>query len=143
MEESDSDIFRTSKDRERARDLFEMAKERSDIIIASIPKSVPYKLLEEYYEISVQLMTSLMYLEGYKTLSHIALIRFLSKFEFNVKEIEILDKMRKFRHGTVYYGRKESGNFYINHQEEIKKTVDKLFSCIKRRLEVKRTNERG
>ena len=136
MEKYNKEIFRISKDRERAKDLFEMAKERLDIIIKSIPESVLYKILEEYYEISVQLITSFMYLEGYKTLSHLSLIHFLSKEgSFNRDEIQILDNMRKFRHGTIYYGRKESGNFYINYKKEIKGLIKKLIHLVKRKLE--------
>jgi len=135
MEKYNKEIFRISKDKARAKDLFEMAKERLDIIIKSIPESVPYKILEEYYEISVQLITSFMYLKGYKTLSHIALIHFLSKeYGFNRDEIQILDNMRKFRHGTIYYGRKESGNFYINHKKEIKEIIKKLIHLVKEKL---------
>ena len=129
------DIFKISKDVARANDLFEMAKEKLNIIVKSIPESVPYKILEEYYEISVQLITSLMYFEGYKTLSHIYLIHFLSKrYDFEYGEVQILNNMRKFRHGTVYYGRKESGNFYINHKREINKIVNKLINFVKKKL---------
>jgi len=92
-------------------------------------------LLVEYYEIGVQLITSIMYIDGYKTLSHIALIEFLSKKQyFNSNEIRILDNMRKFRHGTVYYGRKESGNFYINHKKEIKEIINKLVNLAEKKL---------
>ncbi|MEK6897617.1 MAG: hypothetical protein AABW93_03750 [Nanoarchaeota archaeon] len=125
MEKSD-EIFKISKDAARARDLIDMAKERLHKIIKLIPESIPYKILEEYYEIAVQLMTSVMYSEGYKTLSHIALIKFLSNHSFKYNEIKTLDNMRKFRHGIVYYGRKEGGNFYINHKEEIKEIIEKL-----------------
>lgn len=134
MEKSD-EIFRISKDAARAKDLFEMALERINIVIKSIPKSVPYKLLEEYYEVVVQLITSLMYIEGYKTLSHISLIEYLKRNnEFGDYELEILNKMRKFRHGTVYYGRKESGNFFINHEDEIKRLINKLVNLIRGRI---------
>mgnify|MGYP001578600626 CR=1 FL=1 len=133
--EEPKNIFKISKDVARANDLFEMTQERLNIIIKSIPESVPYKILEVYYEISVQLITSLMYLEGYKTLSHVALIHFLFKgYGFNHDEIRILDNMRKFRHGTVYYGRKESGNFYINHKEEINRIVNKLINLVEKKL---------
>ncbi len=127
------DIFKTGKDKERAEYLFEMAKERLDIIIKSIPKSVPYKFLEEY-EIAVQLITSLMYFEGYKTLNHISLIRFLSKYGFENYELQIIDNMRKFRHGTIYYGKKEGGNFYINYAKDIKKIINKLFILLNKKL---------
>ena len=133
MEKSD-EIFRISKDNARARDLFEMAQERLNVIIVSIPKSVPYKLLEEYYETAVQLITAVMYLGGYKTMSHISLIRFMKSRGLDDSEIQTLDGMRKFRHGTVYYGRKESGNFYLNHKEEIKQIVKKLVSLVEKKL---------
>jgi len=130
-----SDIFKISQDIARAKDLIEMAKESLNITIKVIPVSLSYKLLVEYYEIFVQLATSLMYLEGYKTLSHVALIEFLSKKNyFNYDEIKIFDEMRKFRHGTVYYGRKESGNFYINHEKEIKETINKLLNLVEKKL---------
>jgi len=132
--EKSNDVFKISKDKARAKDLFEMAEERLNIIIDSIPKSVPYKLLEEYYEIAIQLITSIMYSDGYKTLSHISLIQFMRNYGFNNTEIQVLDNMRKFRHGTVYYGRKESGNFYINHEEEIKRIIDKLINILIEKL---------
>ena len=50
MEESNGEIFSISKDTAHARNLFEMAKERLNIVIASIPKEVPYKFLEEYLQ---------------------------------------------------------------------------------------------
>ena len=130
-----SDIFKISRDIERAKDLIDMAKEGLNITIKLLPESLAYKLLVEYYEIGVQLITSIMYIDGYKTLSHIALIEFLSKKQyFNSNEIRILDNMRKFRHGTVYYGRKESGNFNINHKKEIKEIINKLVNLAEKKL---------
>jgi len=135
MEGSNEEIFSISKDVNHARDLFEMAKERLNIVIAAIPKEVPYKFLEEYYETTLQLITAIMYSDGFKTLSHIKAIEYLNKYqEISSKEIDILDKMRKFRHGTVYYGRKESGNFFINHEEDIKVIINKFIKITERRL---------
>ena len=127
MVEYDEEIFRISADIPRARDLIEMAKERLNIVIRSIPREVPYKFLEEYYETALQLITAIMYSEGFKTLSHIKAIEYMKKYnELSSFELEILDKMRKFRHGTVYYGKKESGNFFINHEKDIKTIIQKL-----------------
>lgn len=72
------DVFKISKDKTRAQDLYSMAKERLKDIIPVIPKDKSYKIIEEYYEIFVQLITSLMYSDGYKTLSHVSLIEYLS-----------------------------------------------------------------
>ena len=130
------DIFKVSKDKIRARDLYLMAKERLEEIIPTIPEDKFYKIVEEYYEIIVQLVTSLMYIDGYKTLSHISLIEYLSKNypEFERKEINLIDSLRKMRHGTIYYGKKAEKEFLINHEETIKEVIIKLINLVKKKL---------
>lgn len=119
--------IKKTPDRIRAKSLVEMAKERLEIIIPSTPKETMYKFLEEYYETIVQLITALMYNEGLKSLDHIGLIQYLKKYnEFSREEITIIDQIRKFRHGTIYYGRKESGDFFINNKKSIKSIINKL-----------------
>ena len=126
-------IFKTKPDRFRSEDLIEMAIERIQIIIPSTPKETPYRFLEEYYEIAVQLITALMYREGLKTLDHLSLIEYLKKYkEFSREDIFILDQMRKFRHGTLYYGKKESGSFFVNNKKEIKEIIDKLLKICRK-----------
>lgn len=73
------EILRITKDLLRARELHDMALERMSDIIPILPKNKHYKIIEEYYEVLVQLMTGIMYAEGYKTLSHISLIEYLSR----------------------------------------------------------------
>jgi len=125
--EISKDVFRISKDIERSKSLIAMAKERVNEVIPLYPKEIAYKILEEYYEVAVQLMTSIMYADGFKTLSHIKLIEYVGNCEgIGESEVKILDSMRKFRHGTFYYGKKESGNFFLNHEEEIKEIIEKL-----------------
>src|SRR3989338_4724525 len=138
MEKYDSEIFKISKDEERAKDLLDMAKERIEFAIKYIPKDMPYRLLEEYYEVAVQLMTSIMYTDGYKTLNHINLIEYLKSYnEFSTNELGLLDNMRKSRHGTIYYGRKDGGNFFLNHENEIKILVNKLNDLVESKLKSK------
>jgi len=126
-------IFKISKDLTRARDLISMAYERLNDIIKVLPKDKSYKIIEEYYEILVQIMTSIMYVDGYKTLSHIFLIEYIGKNykEFNSNEINLMDQIRKFRHGTVYYGKKISESFLINNEQTIKNIISKLFKIAK------------
>ena len=78
------EIFKISKDKERAEDLFEMAKERLELL-KLIPKDKAYKIIEEYYEIIKELLTAIMYIDGCKTLSHIKLIEYFSS---NYKELD-------------------------------------------------------
>ena len=129
------EIFRISKDKERAEDLYEMAKDRIELLNL-IPKDKSYKMVEEYYEIIKELLTALMYLDGYKTLSHVKLIEYFSNNyeELEEKQIKLIDTLRKFRNGIVYYGRKISREFLINNEDEIKNIVSILFRLTERKL---------
>jgi len=131
------DIFKVSRDKRRAKDLYSMAKERLEEIIPALPQDKFYKIIEEYYEVIIQLITSLMYNEGYKTLSHVGLIEYLSKNypEFEKREIILIDSLRKLRHGTVYYGKKTEMEFLINHEETIKIVINKLIVLVKKKIE--------
>jgi len=129
------EIFKITKDRERAEDLFIMAKERLDII-KILPKDKTYKIIEEYYEIIVELITSVMYLDGYKTLSHVELINYFKKnySELDDSEIQLSDSLRKFRHGIVYYGKKISSEFLENNEKNIQKIISKLIKFTEKKL---------
>ena len=130
------EIFRISRDKTRAKDLVEMANERMTDIITIIPKDKAYKILEEYYEVLVQLMTAIMYADGYKTISHISLIKYIEKNnkELSKPEIFLIDQIRKFRHGTVYYGKKISDGFLINNKELLTSIISKLFKIAKNKI---------
>jgi len=129
------DIFKITKDKEKAEALFVMAKERLEII-ALFSDKFPYKLVEEYYEIIKELFTSVMYLDGYKTLSHKKLLEYFTKNydELQENELRLIDNLRKFRNDIVYYGKKISRNFLINNQKEIKKIIDKLIKIVNKKL---------
>jgi len=129
------DLFRIKKDRDRAKDLLEMAAERLELL-KLIPKDKAYKIIEEYYEIIKELLTATMYLDGYKTLSHQKLIEYFSSNykELDDGEIKLIDSLRKFRIGIVYYGRKISGDFLINNEKEIKKIINILLKFVEKKL---------
>jgi len=128
----DDEIFKISKDKERAKDLFDMAKERLELL-KLIPKDKAYKIIEEYYEIIKELLTATMYIDGYKTLSHIKLIEYFSTNykELDENQIKLINTLRKFRIGIVYYGRKISQEFLINNKAEIKKIISILMKLVR------------
>lgn len=123
----DDEIHKISKDKERSKDIIWMAKDRLGLI-KLIPREKTYKLIEEYYEVIKEMLTATMYLDGYKTLSHVKLIEyFASNYEeLNDSEIKLIDTLRKFRHGIVYYGRKISEEFIENNEKEIREIIKKL-----------------
>jgi len=134
------EIFSISKDRIRAKDLLDMAQERIRDIISILPRDKAYKIIEEYYEVLVQLMTSIMYLDGNKTLSHVALIEYISNNykQINENEIKLIDDLRKFRHGTFYYGKKITNVFLINREEDINRIINKFIALIEDKLNLEK-----
>jgi hypothetical protein len=121
------EIFKIRKDKERAKSIFEIAKDRYGLI-KIYPKEKTYKIIEEHYESIKEIILSLMYLEGYKTLSHIKMIEWLKENfkEMSEKEIKLIDNLRKLRNGTLYYGEKSNKMFLRNNEEDIKTIISKL-----------------
>jgi len=129
------DIFKITKEKERAKDLFDMANERLDIL-KILPKDKPFKIIEEYYEIIKELLTAIIYLDGYKTLSHIKLIEYFSSNykDLNETQLKLVDTLRKFRIGIMYYGRKINKDFLINNEFEIKQIIKLLTKLVKNKI---------
>jgi hypothetical protein len=123
--EKDEEIFRITKDNRRADALIEMAKDR----YKNINFKEPYRTLEEYYEIIKELLTAFMYKQGFKTLSHKALIEFAAE---NIKilstaELSLIDELRIKRNNIAYYGEKVTLEFLKSRENSVKEIINKLF----------------
>lgn len=124
-----TEIFKISKDERRANALKDMSKERlkdiSDLKAA-------YRILEEYYEIIKELLTSFMYSSGFKTLSHKSLIEFSAKNikSLTSKEVSLIDEMRVKRNDIVYYGEQITLEFLKNRENYIKEIIKKLIKVV-------------
>lgn len=122
------EIFKISKDERRSNALKSLAKNRKTHIQEL---KEPYRIIEEYYEIIKELITAFMYKEGYKTLSHKALVEFAEK---NIKilsssEISLIDELRIKRNNIVYYGETVSIDFLKSREKAIQKIISKLFEA--------------
>ena len=128
------EVFKISKDNERARSLFETAKDRLEVVKLVYGRT--YKVVEEYYEVIKELLNSLMYIDGFKTLSHKSLINYFSENynELEDSQIRIIDVLRRSRNGIVYYGEKISKDFLINNEEDIKEIIRVLIKLVEGKL---------
>src|SRR3989344_1447528 len=120
------EIFTITKNPIRAKSLVEMAKDRFN----DIKKETKiYKITEEYYEIIKELITALMYNDGFKTLSHKMLVYYLEEEykEFDKSDIILIDTLRKLRNNIGYYGEKVEEEFLINNEKQIISIIKKLF----------------
>jgi hypothetical protein len=123
------EIFKITKDERRAKALKDMAQDRFSKM-SSLKE--PYRIIEEYYEIIKELLTSFMYLQGFKTLSHKALVEYSAK---NIKslsnpEITLIDELRIKRNNIVYYGEQVTLDFLKNREKSIKDIINKLIELV-------------
>ncbi len=132
---SDQGIFRISKDKVRAKDIYETALERYSFI-KIIPRDKIFKIVEEHYETIKELLTAVIYLDGFKTLGHIELIEYFKNNykELSISEIRLVDDLRKIRHGIMYYGKKVNEAFLINNEAILNKIISKLFELVRKKL---------
>ncbi len=128
------EIFKISKSIGRAKALKEMAQERfSDI---KKEKKI-YKIIEQYYEVIKELITALMYLDGFKTLSHKMLLYYLEKNYsemFSRDQFILIDETRRLRNDILYYGRKIDPSFLGNNEERIREIINKLIKLVNKKI---------
>ena len=123
-----NDIFKITKDERRAKALTDLARKRY-LTINELKE--PYRLIEEYYEIIKELITAFMYKSGFKTLSHLALIKFAKE---NIKiltsaEISLIDDLRIKRNNIVYYGETVTKEFLNARKSVIDWIIEKLLKA--------------
>jgi hypothetical protein len=123
------EIFKITRDERRAKALKDMAKNRLSNMTAL---KEPYRMIEEYYEIIKELLTSFMYLEGFKTLSHKALIEYSAKNikSLSTQEIDLIDELRVKRNNIVYYGEQVTLDFLKSRENKIKEIINKLMEIV-------------
>lgn len=120
-------IFRITKNPVRAKSIFDLAKDRFELI-KIYPREKVYKIVEEYYEVIKELITALFYLDGYKILGHVELLDYCFKNYnlFNDSQKKIIDTLRRMRNGSLYYGEKITRDFLLNNEDEIKSIISIL-----------------
>jgi len=135
-EEAKSQIIRTTADKEKAKSLYLMLKERKEAVKFLDPFKFTSIVVEDYYEIIKECLTALMALDGYKSLSHEVLIAYLKRFykEFSEHEILFIDEMRKLRNKINYDGFKVKPQYLEFNKESILKIIEKLDKILEMKL---------
>ena len=127
------ELIKIQPDKERARSLLKLADLRySKISQFDTAKETPL-ITESYYEICKELITAILFLDGYKTLSHKDLVKYMEN-ELSEKNIQILDALRKRRNKIVYYGIMVDANYIERNQQNFEEIVNQLRQIIEKRI---------
>jgi len=90
-------------------------------------------IVEISYDLLLGLIRAKMFLEGFSASgfgAHEAEVSFLYKLEFTEKEIEFIQKLRFFRNGIMYYGKK----FDKEYAEKVISFMEEIYLKLKRVL---------
>ncbi len=130
------ELIKIEEDKEKAKSLVKLANLRySKIDMYDLEKESSL-LAEAYYEICKELITAILFCDGYKTLSHKDLIEYIKMHygEFKEHETEILNTLRIKRNQLVYYG-SELPPFYIKKNKmNIEKIITKLKKILNKKI---------
>jgi hypothetical protein len=121
------ELIKIEPDREKAKSLVKIATMRQNKISGFDPAKESPLITEAYYEICKEIITAILFCDGYKTLSHTDLIEYIKKYkELNEQEIHIIDSLRKKRNQIVYYGTIEETSYAKRNEKTIQEIIRKL-----------------
>ncbi|MFH0949126.1 MAG: hypothetical protein V1802_01415 [Candidatus Aenigmatarchaeota archaeon] len=137
-------LIEITPDKERAKSLLGTVAMRLDaikLLYKTDSKKFASKIIEEYYESILELITALLSLDGFKTRgdmtgSHIIVIDYLREnySELKEHEIQLVDDLRKKRIGIKYYGRHVNIDYLISNETSIKDIINKLKLLVDKKI---------
>jgi len=136
-DEMSENVSRITPDKEKARGLLQVIVLREKNIGAMKGDEFTTLVVEGYYEIIKELITALMSVDGWKTVSHELLIGFLARFykEVSQAELHTIDQLRKTRNDISYRGVMISQDYLTRNKDAILKIIGKLKRVVEKKLE--------
>ena len=126
-DENSGQVTRISVDKEKARALLKLVEMRERDLAKKNDEFVTL-IVEGYYEIVKELITAIMAVDGWKTLSHELLIGYLARFykEFESSETYLIDQLRKTRNEIAYRGLMIQPDYLKRNRKNILEIISKL-----------------
>lgn len=130
-------LIKISPDKEKARNILKMVSLIEDGIKKRDRPKMSSLIASDYYEIIKELLTALLLLDGYKTLSHVDLIEYAKAkcSYFSSYEMSVLDELRILRNKIAYDGFLINESYLSRNENLFIKAADKLKEIIKDRLD--------
>ena len=135
-DENSNEINKVVKDKEKAMSLLKLIELREKNIKNLEKEEFATLIVEGYYEIIKELITAIMSVDGYKTLSHELLVGYIAKFykEFSMFEINTIDQLRKTRNDIAYRGIIINMDYLERNEKPILKIIKALKEKVKSKI---------
>lgn len=129
------DLIKITPDKEKAKNILKMTLLLEKRIKKQDRKKMAALIITDYYEIIKELITAILLLDGYKTLSHKDLINYLKeKYSFGMYEISVLDDLRILRNRVAYEGFFIEPSYLDRNESQFKTIIERLRGLIERKL---------
>ena len=130
-------LIRITPNKEMAKSVVEMVSLIEERIITQDKEKMASLIIADYYEIIKELITAVLLIDGYKTLSHKDLIDYIKeKYKnFSQHEIYVLDNLRVLRNRITYEGFKVESSYLNRNESLFKSIISKLKKELKEKLD--------
>ncbi len=129
-------VLKISPDFERAKSILKMTELIEKRINIQPEDTFSALILADYYEVIKELITAIMFIDGYKTLSHVKLFAYLKKNydNFSEFEVELMNQLRILRNKICYEGFLSQEGILEMNENDYKKIILKLKNIVKNKL---------
>ena len=130
------DLIKITPDKEKARNILKMVFLIEERIKGQDKSKMAALIIADYYEIIKELITAILLIDGYKTLSHKDLIDYIKEkySELNMHEISVLDDLRILRNRVTYEGFFIEVSYLNRNEALFKRLILRLKTLIAKKL---------
>ncbi len=134
-DEHSDKVSKISPDPEKARALMQVVGLREKDLLAKNEEFVTL-IIEGYYEIIKELITGIMAVDGYKTVSHELLVGYAARFcpGLSGAEIYLIDQLRKTRNDIDYRGLMVPPEYLHRNKKVIGEVIRRLKKILNEKL---------
>lgn len=130
-------VKKVKENPEQAKAILELAKRRLESTKKRRKDEYPQFLIESYYEVIKELISSLLAIHGYKSYSHECLVSFLNEYYpsfLDDFQLHFLDSMRKLRSDIQYRGRDVADDYLERNLSTIENIIKILTDLVDKEL---------
>lgn len=123
------ELIKVTPNQERARSILHMVSLLEERITLQNKEKMAALVTVDYYEIIKELLTAVLLLEGYKTLSHKDLFEYVQEKHgkmFDRQEMLLLDELRVLRNRVSYEGFEIHPSYIKRNENKLKEIIQKL-----------------
>lgn len=130
-------VKKVKENPEQAKALFELANKRLESINKRRKDEYAQFLIESYYEVIKELISSLLSIHGYKSYSHECLVSFIKEYypdSLDEYQLHFVDSMRKLRSDIQYRGADVADDYMQRNHKTITEVIKILNNTVKKEM---------